>query len=81
MEGPFEILEQVGHSFRLKLPNSIKIHPVLYTNKLQKDPGNPLPGQSNPQPPPLELEEGEQEYKVQAIVAVKLLHGKLHYRI
>jgi hypothetical protein len=81
MEGPFEILEQVGHSFRLKLPDSMKIYPVLHADKLRKDPGNPLPGQSNPQPLPLELEEGEQEYEVQSVLAVKLLGRKLRYRI
>jgi hypothetical protein len=59
MEGPFEILEQVGHSFRLKLPDSMKIYPVLHADKLRKDPGNPLPGQFNPELPSLELKEGE----------------------
>jgi transposase InsO family protein len=33
MEGPFEILEQVGHSFRLKLLESIKAHPVFHAEK------------------------------------------------
>ena len=55
MEGLYEILEQVRHSFRLKLLESIKIHPVFYAEKLRKDLGNPLPGQSNPEPAPLEL--------------------------
>jgi hypothetical protein len=55
MEGSYEILEQVGYSFRLKLPESIRIYPVFYTEKLYKDPGNPLPGQANPEPPLLEL--------------------------
>jgi hypothetical protein len=55
MEGPYEILEQIGHSFRLKLPESIKVHPVFHAEKLRKDPGNPLPGQTNPSPPPLEV--------------------------
>ena len=53
IEGPFEILEQVGHSFRLKLPRSSKVHLVFYAEKLRKDPNNPLLGQANPNPPPL----------------------------
>jgi len=81
MEGPYEILEQVGHSFRLKLPESMKIHPVFHAEKLRKDHGNPLPGQSNPEPPPLELQDGETEYEVQEVLAVKLLRGKLKYRV
>jgi transposase InsO family protein len=81
MEGPYEILEQVGHSFKLKLPDSMKVHPVFHAEKLRKDPGNPLPGQTNPAPPPLNLEDGETEYEVQEVLAVKLIRGKLKYRI
>jgi len=44
MEGLYEILEQIGHSFKLKLLESIKVHPVFYAEKLRKDLGNPLPG-------------------------------------
>ena len=29
MAGPFEILEQVGNSYRLKLPDSMQIHDVF----------------------------------------------------
>jgi transposase InsO family protein len=81
MEGPFEILEQRGHSFLLKLPETMKIHPVFHTEKLRKDPQNPLPGQANPEPPPLILEDGEQEYGVERVIAVKLVRNKLKYRI
>ena len=81
MEGPYEILEQIRHSFKLKLPDSMKIHPVFYTEKLRKDPNNPLPRQSNPEPLPLELENGETEYEVQEVLAVKLIRGKLKYRV
>ena len=62
MEGPYKILEKIGHSFKLELPESIKVHPVLHAEKLRKDSGNPLPGQANPEPPPLELEDGNAEY-------------------
>jgi hypothetical protein len=73
MEGPYEILEQVGHSFKLKLPESMKVHPVFHAEKLRRDPGNPLPGQANPDLPPLELEDGNEEYEVQEVLAVKLI--------
>jgi len=43
MEGLYEILEQIGHLFKLKLLESIKVHLVFYAEKLRKDPGNPLP--------------------------------------
>jgi len=55
MEGPYEILEQIGHSFKLKLPESIKVHPVFHAEKLRKDPRNPLPGQTNPAYDPIEV--------------------------
>jgi hypothetical protein len=44
IEGPFEILEERGHSFLLKLPETMKVHPVFHAEKLRKDPGNPLLG-------------------------------------
>ena len=81
MDSPYKILEQIGHSFKLKLPESIKVYLVFYAKKLQKDPGNPLPGQTNPEPLPLEIEDGEIEYKVQEVLAVKLIRGKLKYRV
>jgi Chromo (CHRromatin Organisation MOdifier) domain len=71
---------QVGHSFRLKLPESIKVHPVFHAEKLRKAPENPLPGQTNPETEPVQVEEYE-EYEVQQVLAVKLVRGKLKYRV
>ena len=59
----------------------MKIHLVFHTEKLRKDPNNSLSGQSNPEPLPLELENGETEYEVQEVLAVKLTYGKLKYRV
>jgi hypothetical protein len=59
----------------------MRIHPVFHTEKLYKDPGNPLPGQANPEPLLLELQDGETEYEVQEVLVVKLLCRKLKYRI
>ena len=63
IEGLFEILEQVGYSFRLKLPGSSKVHLVFYVEKLRKDPNNPLLGQANPNPPPLPIQDGQEDYE------------------
>jgi hypothetical protein len=49
-EGPYEIIEQVGHSYRLKLPNGNNQHNVFALDLLRKDPDNLLPGQ-HPEPP------------------------------
>lgn len=59
----------------------MKVHPVFHAEKLRRDPNNPLLGQSNPEPAPLELQDGETEYEVQKILAVKLVYAKLKYRI
>ena len=44
-EGPYEITEQVGHSYRLKLPEGNQLHDVFAPDLLRKDPENLLPGQ------------------------------------
>jgi transposase InsO family protein len=80
MAGPFKIIEQIGHSFKLQLPESIKVHPVFHADRLRKDPENPLPGQTNPNPGPLQVNDQE-EYEVQEVLAVKLVRKKLRYRI
>jgi hypothetical protein len=81
MDGLYEVLKQIGHSFKLKLLKSIKVYPVFYAKKLRKDPKNPLPRQTNPEPPLLEIEDSEIEYEVQEVLAVKLIRGKLKYRV
>jgi hypothetical protein len=72
MDSLYEILEQIGHSFKLKLPESIKVHPVFHAKKLCKDPRNPLLGQTNPEYDLIEVQE---------VLAVKLLRSKLQYRV
>ncbi len=80
MEGPFEIIGQEGHSFRLKLPKSMKVHPVFHADRLCKAPEDPLLGQSNPETEPLQVND-QVEYEVQIVLAVKLVRKRLRYRI
>ena len=79
MAGPWEILAKEGHSFRLLLPNSMKIHPVFPAANLRRDPDNPLPGQANKSPSPIILA-ADDEYEVEEVVAVKLSRGTLKYK-
>jgi hypothetical protein len=44
MVGSYPIIAKEGHSFRVKLLASIKIHLVFTLNLLYKDKNNPLPG-------------------------------------
>jgi hypothetical protein len=59
----------------------MKVHSVFHVEKLQKNIGDLLPGQANSEPPPLKLEDSEMEYEVQKVLAVKLVQGKLKYKI
>jgi hypothetical protein len=57
------------------------VYPVFYAKKLRKDLRNPLLKQTNPEPPLLEVKDSEIEYKVQEVLVVKLIRGKLKYRV
>jgi len=67
--GPFKIVAKVGNSFRLKLPASMKINPVMSPDKLRKSARDPLPGQVNKPEDPVEIA-GDIKYKVEEILAV-----------
>ena len=57
------------------------MHPVFYAKKLCKDPKNLLLGQINLKYDLIEVQEGEEEYEVQEVLAIKLLCSKLQYRV
>ena len=44
MAVPYRILEKVGHSYRIDLLETIKVHPVFSPDRLQKALEDPLPG-------------------------------------
>jgi hypothetical protein len=79
MAGPYKVLTKKGHSYRVELPASMKIHPVFLAGSLCRDPNDPLPSQANAPPSPVNMTVDD-EYKVQEIIAVKLTRGKLTYR-
>ena len=47
MAGPYEVLEKVGNAYRVKLPESIRVHLVFSPDKLRKASTDLLPGQKN----------------------------------
>ena len=66
---PFKIITKKGHSFQLRLPDSIKINLVILPDKLRKSTRDLLPGQVNKPKDPVEII-GNTKYKVKEILAV-----------
>ena len=68
-KGPFEITEVMGHvTYHLKLLDQWRIHPIFHASLLSPYRETDAHGPNYLQPPP-DLIEGEEEYKVEVIVA------------
>jgi transposase InsO family protein len=79
-EGPYEITEQVGHSYRLKLPEGNQLHDVFAPDLLRKDPENPLPGQHLEPPLPIVYNQ-QPEWEVEQILQSRKRARKLQYQV
>ena len=67
-KGPFKVTEVLGHvTYRLKLPNQWRIHPVFHASLLSPYHDTNAYGLNYPQPPPDLIE--EEEYEVEVVVA------------
>jgi hypothetical protein len=76
--GPFKIIRKIENSYEVKLPDTIKIYNVFSSDQLQKAAKDPLLEQVN-KPSPLIVIITKKEYKVQKVLASKLVQGKLLY--
>jgi hypothetical protein len=78
--GPYTVLEKVGNAYRLDLPKGSKIHDVFAPDVLIRAPNDPLPGQEPPQPSG-EAIDGQEEWEVEKILAVRLVRNQLQYQV
>ncbi|SAM05196.1 hypothetical protein [Absidia glauca] len=82
--GPFKIVARVGsHAYKLDLPASIQIHPVVHASMLTpatNDKLQDIPGRIIEPPPPVEIE-GEEEWIVREVLDSRRRRGKLFYLV
>ena len=79
--GRYEIIRKVGPtSYELRLPETLRIHPVFHASLLRLDPDDPLPNQVIPPAPPV-IVDGEEEWEVEEILDSRWHYGRLQYRI
>ena len=69
--GPFLIVSQPSSmSFMLRLPATIRIHPVFHVSQLEPENPNTFQDREQPPPPPIFVE-GEPEYLIETIIDSK----------
>ena len=79
--GPYEVLRVAPNTVELKLPKSLKIHPVINVSQVKPYLGA-LPGQPTLRPGPVHVtEERDEEYEVERIVDSRLYKGQFQYLV
>ena len=79
--GPFQVTAQINEvTFRLDLPDSIRVHPVFHCSLLKPYVENTFTGRHSPPPPPVRVQ-GEEEFVVEKILDSRIHRGKLQYLI
>src|SRR5258705_2383432 len=80
--GPFEVTESLsGNAYRLKLPRTMRVHPVFPVMKLRPYVPNDIPNRRVPAPPPPVITKGIVEYEVAKILDSRRRRGRTQYLI
>ena len=76
--GPYPVEKSLGISYKLRLPDSARIHDTFSPNRLTKTNPKlpPLPGQVNEPPPPVVVNE-EEEWEVDDVLDNRYRYGRL----
>ena len=79
--GPYEVTRVTPNVVELKLPKTLRIHPVVNVSHVKPYLG-PLPGQPVSRPGPIQVsEKRDEEYKVDYIVASRIYRHQLQYLV
>ena len=79
--GPYEISSVMPNAVELRLPKTLRIHPVVNISRFKPYLG-PLPGQPVSCPGPIHITEGhDKEYEVDTIVDSCIYKGQLQYLV
>lgn len=79
--GPYEVVKKLGSlDYQLKLPKSMRIHPVFHVQLLHRHHKNTIPGRVQPEPQPVVID-GEQEWEVEKILDSRFFRRRFEYLI
>ena len=79
--GPYEVTRVTPNAVKLKLPKTLRIHPVMNVSRVKPYLG-PLPSQPVSRPGPIQVsEECDEEYEVDYIVASHIYRRQLQYLV
>ena len=79
--GPYEVTRVTSNAVELKLPKTLRIHPVVNVSRVKPYLG-PLPGQPVSRPGPIQVSnKRDEEYKVDYIMASHIYRHQLQYLV
>jgi hypothetical protein len=79
--GPYKIQQVISpYAYKLQLPSTLKIWPVFHTSLLSLSPNDPFEGQTQPEPPPV-IVNNQEEYEVEVILDSRLYRQRLQYLV